>query len=1510
MSLKTITILRWFPNKTTKKFMVDIYEDDNLEDGIIKIIIALSKESEKPLGRFYVWNNHYKSILFSISDEKWKGYDYNPLKATDKTSLIIKQPIIYNYNHGLCYFNSLNIIFEDDFPDLKGNQYYFTDFKLTSAEKEKTIIKTKKLQELEAIDTSFISENYSVIHRYELSSKINHQLFAEIYDNLNTSPLIQYIQWINDTYTLIHKLYLHHTISHTNLKNWTTVDKIGTNNKAINCFALVGDSNSSYAKITIDNNMKITINYILDLRKNIQWDVIEDHLKQLEAYLQSSLHQKLTITPVSIKIHNYLNVINVPFDNLKMNISKYPQIFDIISTKETINLIYKRSSNFSNEAFDYSKYIKTRLLLGIDNKEIVEELTTFGLSQEEAKKMIITEEELMRELEENLIKEEFTDRKLNTIVVIKATKNGFETIIHNISNKKEYDYLIHWLCKIIIQSQKKQPETKKKKQLTPPPQRKSSSSSFNESDESLEKLESSSQESSGGAYESEKEKADQRYRIQLLQNADKDLFGENYARHKCQKRSQPFVITEEARQKLIDEGRYFVDNDIYYGSRKDKMNYYLCPRLWCKISKVPADPISGKCPIDDDETILSFFDNKDEEGVKRYVKLIKPNENGICAPCCFKKPPKESELNKCKNYKGYDAKKPVQSNVEDKDENYLVNYPAPIAVGRYGIVPQNLHELLFPTIKYSNCSKDLTRSDKCLVRKGIIHKEGANNYPDSLLFSLAHLLDFNNKKELINDIKKKLDMISFLGIENGSVCLAFMDKLPLIPSENPELLKELKKHFETFPHLSSLYKINFSKNDYQLSRLLGIFKSYKKFISYLSIDNYHIPKSPYYLFSLISNLYNKLLIVWEKENKGAITNIICPYFTSYNDLILSLEINPEVIMLLKDKKYFEPIELKSKGKDGLKVFHLNDFAKLQELLQQCSSNSTDNYSLYNDTYNNLYSLNNWIKAKGNGLLNQEKFKIDTIIINSNLTIENFITKGKILLTIQKIGISFLNRILKDFDIKTIVFYEDLSDNNTTFEINVNIRDLNLFKEKAIAYGVKYDIGSLDLSIKQKEPVVEVYTTLEIKKRPLDNKPIIHTRIEDDLYLYQKDSYEDNKKWFQLQIMVFSTLIRNLTEERLKELISLPRIDYINELMKFFSKDYYKKKGEQEKKDRKIPYLSKIQLILEEVPIYSLNHIKNYLNKLIIYYKYDFLNPVITINKKQFQFSQVSLNNGIPFELLNYHQSSPNNNFFHTTYETSDYNFSLEEPDFDDSKLPRIFKGSFESLNSKWTMHKKSKWFVMKIIKIDDYNKKDFKEFFDWLSAMIKIKTSFDYLQELTNNKLLFIKDNEENLKLLLKDQKLFKTFALVAGKSYGNVNTFYENVFADLSREEKTNFIRKVINKNYPLNDLFVLSMAEILNINILTIHRAIYKTTTSEVVRGDMEDLIISTTLYKAPINHYNRPLIIFYKDINPETNETIYQLVVDSKNPIGMKSIYLKLTEVPPEILILIEEHLKRYL
>jgi len=1505
MPLKTIKVSRWL-NKNKKKFYsIDIYEDDNIEDGINKIGLSIIKEEEKTekLTKFYVWNNNFPNILFSIDNIKWKGYNYNPLLSTDRKNEKISEPITYTFKSGLCYFNRLNIIFEEDFKDLKNNQYYFIDKSIPSLSQLKK--RENKLIELETKDLGLISTIRYNIHRYDIKGKLKSSyLLSDLYDRLNTNSLISYIQWVNDSFTLVHKLHLVHAISHEYLTSWTSIDKI-TTFKCINCFCLLGQGNNSYAKITINDDMTININYIIDLRKNISWDDIQKNLSKLQEYLQVSLREKIDLKPVSMKVNLSFNVIDVNIENLAKKIGEYPDIFQPLNYKNSINVIYKRSSNYSNEAFNPSAYVKNNILLGMEPDDIVNELIKLAdITADEAKKIINAEIELMNDIEQQMVKED-TFNKLNTIVIINSGKGGFDINVHNIPNKQEFDNLVFWLSKIIVASIKKE---KSKKIAAIMVKEKSSSSSLKDDDdeEDLGKLdfdsESESFNSSGGALGKEKHS----YFVSLLHAADKNLFGDNYARDKCQAVNQPVVFTPAERQKLIDEGNYHVDNDILYGSNPKNMNYYACPRLWCPHSKVPADINTRKCPIDGEVPMQQFFEN--DPNKKRFVKLIKPNENDMCVPCCFKKPAKEADLNKCKNYKGYKTTDIKAVNIDEKDENYLVKI-VPVDKGRYGLIPQSLHEFLLPHLKYSVCSASLNKNDKCIVRKGIVHKiqKKQNNnsviYNDSLIFSIAHGLNFDSKKSLIKDIISKLDLLSFLSIENGHVCKAFMDKLPIIPfeyeqtkkpnqnkhlTESEKLILELKEHFAKFK-LNKFYKVDYTNYNYKLSRLLAIFKSYKKFINYLATNTYPITKSPYYLYSLISNLYNTLLVVWEKQNNDA--SILCPFYICFEDLIGSMEHNPPMLMLLKDKKYYEPLELKSKNQDGKKLFELNDYPKIKDLFKECS-NSKNTYAKNLDIYNNINSLNRWIQTSI--LKNSSKFVITTIVINSDLTIEHFITAGNIFITVEKIGISFLKKIIKDFDIKKIIFYEDLSETFTELNINVQITDLHAFDEKIKSLKhISYNIGTPDKSIKLTEDAVEIYTKLILPKKTIKND-MIHSRIVDDLFKYDKTNEKDNKKWFQLQMMVFSTLIKNFTDDKLANLQKLDKLEYINKLLK----DYFDTNPEK----------NKIRIILEEVPIFSISHMKNYLNKLILYYKYDFLNPLIKHDKKQFSFSQIALNNGIPQELLIYHESAPNNNFNVSNHiQQQSFNFDTKIVKEDISKLPQLFKGEFEDLQSKWTMHKKSKWYYMKIIAINKYKDDYFKQFFEWFADILGNKTTFSELKEITINKLKKIRNDEELLKTVLEDSSLFEAFRATTGRSskYKTVNMYWDKVYEELENKERMAIINKVVKIGFTTNDLTILSMSEILNINIITIHRVKYGKTSDKVIRGDVDDLLLSSTFYKAPTNYINRPILFFNK--KDHGNITSYELIVDSSIPIGTKSLYMKLSDLPIDITYLINEHIK---
>ena len=138
------------------------------------------------------------------------------------------------------------------------------------------------------------------------------------------------------------------------------------------------------------------------------------------------------------------------------------------------------------------------------------------------------------------------------------------------------------------------------------------------------------------------------YFVNLIEAVDKPLIVNNYARDKCQSDFQPIVLTKEEKENLEKNKMTHYDNILEYGSSKNRLNYYICPRLWCPTSKIPLDvnDKEAKCPIENEEPMKLFFDKNPYK--KRYIKLIKPDEKGLCAPCCGKKQQKKEDLEKCK----------------------------------------------------------------------------------------------------------------------------------------------------------------------------------------------------------------------------------------------------------------------------------------------------------------------------------------------------------------------------------------------------------------------------------------------------------------------------------------------------------------------------------------------------------------------------------------------------------------------------------------------------------------------------------------------------------------------------------------------------------------------------------------------------------------------------------------------------------------------------------------------
>ncbi len=1498
--------------KEGKKINENIYIDDNIDDGLNKIALYIRNyENEtKKNNLYYAWNGE-KSLSHKINKIKWKGYNVNPFLSSNRGSEELKEDITYTFNtNELFDMRKVNIVYNEDISeDLKRNKYYFIEKKIGTYKSYK--LRDDKLYDLVLQDTEYIKKYNDRYNRVDLYGKLKKKLIlSELYDNIRTKKNIALVQWINDNSKIMYKMQKKHFIKKEQLLNWCNISKI-TKINCINIYYII--TKGCYCKITINNIGEIVYSYIFDVRKNINWEIINKTKIILTNYLKKYIREKIKMREMSLKLSTSYVIDNTLYTNFVSKISSYIDIFSVKKSqnkeKKEIICIYKRSSYY-NDNIDINEYILSRYNLGISKEEIEYELVNLGYNIENAREEIINVIENIEINDKELKKTKIKDN--GTIILISKSNNGFDIEITNSANYKELNYLLYWLSKIIASSRKitKKEENKKEdkkeekkddykldKEVIEKEIEEEEIDKLGELDYNLD--DDDEDELLGGAIGKEKHS----YFVDLIKKVDKDLVTDNYARDKCQSDFQPIVLTKEEKENLEKNKQTYYDNILEYGSSKEKLNYYICPKLWCPISKIPLDVNKEEwdCPLDNEEPMKMFWGN--DKNKPRYIKLIKPNDKGLCAPCCGKKLQKEEELKKCKiptddniednlDINKIKIKKKEENKLDKKEEkkeivdeqeknNYLMNQKAPIPENRQGSIPENLHSILLPEISYDMCSKMIQKTQKCYIRKGLNHRSKDNNIMiknDSIIYAITSQLNFNNKKELINDIKNKLDIVKFLTLENGQICKDFMNIREIIPEKNEKLINKLEKDKKKLSILD--YD---SKNKISTSRLLNIYNAYNKFINYLSSDDYPGDKLPYYMYSLISILYKKLLIIWENDNNDI--KILCPLYSSYNELLTNLDLNPEIIMLLKDNKYYEPIVFKNKLSTN-NIIKLNDNITIKKIINECSNlNDNDNNT---KTYKKIYSLNKWIKTKDDNYFN---FEIKTILLNNDLSINYLLTESNILLNFETISISLLSNFIKDMNIKKIKFYEDIV--NKDLNINrINKENYNKFKNKC----KNLDIESLNGRIISENETL-FNSIINISKLELKNNNIIHTNNYNEFYNYIDNENKRAYKWYNLQKYIVSVIVNKYNDDKfIKEYSKLNRLEKINKLYNKYFKSL---------NNNKI-----IKIILEELPTNNSKPITNlikWINNIILTYKYDFMSSTIKENKDELIFSQnVFYINGIfeiPKLLLYYHDNMPNNLFDIKENKNKDYIINNNIIS-DNLELPKIYEGPDEELPTKWKKKLKNKFTNLIVIK-SNYNIENFKEFINWLSKYLNIYVDYNEIKEIVSN--YYIKNifDKKNINLLLNDPSFYNEL-LKADKTKYLATKLYIKKFNNYTNDHISNILNIVIKNNnlYP-NDITFKVISDIFNISILLIHRMPNGTLQKNNIDDYYSDLVLSSTFISATKNMEERPLLIFNKIL--KDNYIAYYPIVEKKDTINFDSLYIKYSFVPDNIKVLINYHLK---
>lgn len=1508
-----IKVFRWFNKNEYKVYIFDklnkyenlnknevhikefIYTDDNLDEALNKIVVYINNFENTKNELYYFW---YKNTMIShnIKQIKWEGFNINPFLSNDHNSKSLDEDITYLYNDNLLFnLKKINLVFSNDLNNnLKKNKYYFIDRTLQTYKTLK--LRDEKLFNLVTQPTDFLSKYNDKFHRidflYKLKKKI---ILSNIFDNIKTKKNIAMIQWVNDNSKILYKLQKKHFIKLSQFNNWCNIDKINKIN-CINIYYII--TNGCYCKITIDSECLIMYSFILDIRKNITWNIINNETKDLTKYLQSYFDEKIKMKETQIKLNTSYLIDNVNLNNILSVISKYVDIFNVklSKNKQQIICIYKRSENYNND-ISISDYIINRYNIGITQDEIINELITLGFDKSIAKDEVtnIIDNQLNVNMDDSK-KKEYNIKDNGTVITISKHKQLINVEINNVANYNELNYLYYWLFKIISQSRVidkkvKQENTKKeikKEEVYEIDDYKIDNEIKQEDDDNLGELDYDLDDDDddllmGGAALG---KVNHSLFVELIKQYDKDLVGENYARDKCQAGFQPVVFSKEEKEKLEKNKQAFYDNIIEYGSTKKNQNFYACPKVWCPTSKIPLDPSLDKyeCPLENEEPIEMFW-GKDKIK-KRFVKLIKPNEKGICAPCCGKKEQKQEDIKKCKtldsnfenNFKTKEKDDtPVIREIIDKNY-YLMNQKAPIENNRLGSINEKLHELLLDDIEYETCSKMLNKTQKCFVRKGIKHRTNVKNTflkNDSIIHAISDLLNFSSKNAFINDIEKKLDLITYISLENGNICKDFHD-LTLKNISNKKTIDKINKNKK----LLSMFNYD-NSNTNSIYRLLSVYNSYNKFINYLKSNDYPTDKLPYYLYTLVSILYNKLLIIWEYDNNDM--KIMCPLFTSYTDILTNLDLNPEIIMLLKDGNYYEPLELRNKSKKD-EILYLNDYKLVKKIINECSNVTNNTY--LNNIYNKIYSLSQWINTIGD---KYHIFDIDTILLNNDLSINYFITKSNILLYTDKISISLLMKFIKDIDIKKIKFYDDIVNKNLVIN-NIDLIIYNKFIKKCDELGIKYIIGDLT------ENNSKYFSSkLNIPQLKLKNNDIINIITSDNKIInYIENENKISYEWFKLQKLVAKILISKYDDESFINLYhNLNRYLLIDKIYNKYFTNFNNKK--------------KIKIILEELPLYSskpITNINKWLTNIVIFYKYDFMSYLIKenkYNKEELVFSQnifyINHTFEIPKILINYHDYMPNKFEFNNE---STNNFILNnKTDIQNEKLPSFYNGTKELLPTKWRSRIKAKWINLVIIK-SNYDIDKIKEFVVWLSKYLNIDTNYNEIKQIVNKYIKKIIYDTKTNKILFEDPSFYNEWM-----KFSNLKTIDIKMYSqDQIKQITDNIIQN--DQLYP-NDITIKVISDIFNISILLIHRIPYGSSNADVKRNEIEDLVLSSTFISATKNINDRPLLIFNK-VEEKGKRIVYYPIIENNKEIDIKSLYTKFSNIPENVKVLIDLHLKK--
>ena len=1514
-----------------------IFQDDSLEKAITKIALGIynyhKERDEKDMipsidAVPYIWTNK-----LSLRFEK-KGLPVNPWNAKD---IILTDSTIHYADESLFMKKIVNIVFINNIPS-KIKDFYFPDRSVTWKPKYKFkefINESKSLYELWNIPQNEAEEQRKFIFsKVQFHGKIKlKDPLRSIFENTRTSSQFPFIQYIEDTAKILYKIWKKHEISVQNLQSWTFYDKLPKMEMIIAMIPL--ERENAYARASIDIQGELSIQYQIDSRDKIEWTVIEKYTDKIKKWFEQVLHTPLQLQVNSITGKGEFAAQGISIQDVTKVIGKesiFIPLYHIIRLHESVlYAVFKRSQNYRSQ-IDITDYISSNIKLGIPLEDITKSLIELGISQKEVIAWI-EQYQSQTETQEDMPKKKST---VFTGCLFKIEKSpyGFRVSMENVATLQELEYIYHWvrstfkyiMQKIIV---KKAPVAAVPTVASvvpiapavapiPAPSSPPKTEPPDNDNDFGEEI-----EFDGGAVK--KGKGTDRYFLTQLQENDPAIFldTKNYARL-CAANNfrQPVVVSQKEKENIDKNGfKNSYDDSVLYGSDTGHLNHYMCPRIWCPTSRVPLtekqlEDNDGKCPGPHFEKPLILYNDKywdNNPKIAHHIGFHKQKTpTGLCLPCCMKNPLKEREIADCKapesgtQMSKKQTEQPAASATANEDgtatatakeEGYIMGAVAPLPLDRYGAIPKDMHTFLQPNVPYQLCSKNIT-STECYLRRGIYHDD------DSFMNAVAIGIGMKNKKEFVKFILKHLDPLTFITMGNGHILQAFMKQEPLIPKDNHKLIKEWNEWIKGFSKYARFIGNSGDLSQNMLSRELAIYSAYKNFIKYLESNDL---KNPEHIRAFLLT-QNMILLIWKRNGDEA--TLQCSTYSDVRE-IFTLAQNKKIAMVLEEKGYYEPIELKHRGKQGVSLFEEN--GKLSKAVSKVMHQCPVPYKMTADTYSrehvfieNIRHLVSWIDAR---LLSGSAFRIQTVILRQDLQIYGFITRAGLIIRGPQEGvfIHILPQLFKNiYSLEKLVYLEDIAGKKIKIS-EVFATDFRMFQEKIEDIGCILYYGTLlDSSANANAKVLS--GKLEIERMNMSILPVIRTRTNDDLRKNEVEVRAIDKKWFEIQNYIGKTLLKSY-ETLVEPLLKVTRKERIRILMNTF-----RMLPEYEK--------DKIQMTLEEIPLeYGKDALAGWIRNIGLEKRAQvYTSAFVQSATKEWVFSQAAVENGLPIEVLKpvksvhaYEKFAENKVVDYSPSEQNEPSTAFS------SQLPGMLNKTactLENLPSKWIKTKMGAvWDTYKWYSFSDYSRDSIPELFTWIHRVMHIPFSWKDIQNIRGRTISGLLQNKETAIKILDDPSLVKAWAATFNKKYKDSESIWNNKLNGLGNKERIVAWMEVIEKQgatiWP-TDLDFKIIAELMNISILVIYRGKYGEGAAQAAkRGGLEDLYLSSTFYRgtnagagAGADWHMRPCIMFYRTIDKD--KIVFSTLVHSPDD---TFIHMTVNTMPKDIQDLFEYHVKKH-